>query len=322
MDWFHRLTGFAELDYAATRERLSVSGNRLHSRVNGRSYAIGCLELVSLRELRQRVAGLAAGAAGPTRVTEISGDVRALHQAPEHGGALFQVASQFNLLEMPHPTVTPERGVTGYADDLTQGPACAMAAGAATLYRNYFVPVDGFPGQTRDRQLNALAALGRELGHLDAPLWDYCNGYPLCSAEGLRRLAHRLDAADEPERDRLRSCLEIGLHWDVEVTDAPWSPGPLVSQALCSALPVAYSGHPARLWEPLGRLVLEAAYEATLLAGVVNSQRPGGSRQVLLTRLGGGAFGNPPAWIDAALERGLGRVGQAGLEVVLVSRRG
>ena len=51
---------------------------------------------------------------------------------PEYEGALFQVASQFNALEMISPTVTPEEGATRYEHDRTQGPACAMAAGAAT----------------------------------------------------------------------------------------------------------------------------------------------------------------------------------------------
>src|SRR4029077_13447538 len=44
-----------------------------------------------------------------------------------------------------------------------QGPACAMAAGAATIYRNYFAPVDGEIGQTRDRQIDALAGVGTAL---------------------------------------------------------------------------------------------------------------------------------------------------------------
>ena len=39
--------------------------------------------------------------------------------------------------------MTPEHGVTRYQHDRTQGPACAIAAGAATIYRNYFAPVGG-----------------------------------------------------------------------------------------------------------------------------------------------------------------------------------
>jgi hypothetical protein len=52
--------------------------------------------------------------------------MRRMHRLPENAGALFQVASQFNLLEMVSPSVTPEDGVTRYQDDHTQGPACAI----------------------------------------------------------------------------------------------------------------------------------------------------------------------------------------------------
>ena len=44
MDWFEKLTGFRESDYDVTRSRLEVVGGRLHSKVNGQSYAIGNLE--------------------------------------------------------------------------------------------------------------------------------------------------------------------------------------------------------------------------------------------------------------------------------------
>jgi hypothetical protein len=86
-----------------------------------------------------------------------------MHSAPEFSGALFQVASQFNALEMTGPGVTPEHGVTRYRDDHTQGPACAIAAGAATIYRNYFVPVANGIGQTAKRQLNGLETVGTTL---------------------------------------------------------------------------------------------------------------------------------------------------------------
>ena len=81
---------------------------------------------------------------------------------------------------MVGPTVTPELGVTRYKDDPTQGPACAIAAGAATIYRNYFAPVDGSHGQTTKRQLDGLADLGASLSAaLNQPLnalWRMQNG--------------------------------------------------------------------------------------------------------------------------------------------------
>ena len=96
---------------------------------------MGRLELVTLQDLRDRVGALDASATQPrpSRFETVTGDVRELHRKLDYAGALFQVASQFNLLEMIGPQVSPEEGVARYADDRTQGPACAMAAGAAVV---------------------------------------------------------------------------------------------------------------------------------------------------------------------------------------------
>ena len=306
-DWFERLTGFRETDPTAVRSRLQVEGTSLLSSHNGARYQIGTLELPSLGELRQRADELELSGKG-LRIRAISGDARALHRKPEFHGALFQVASQFNLLEMTGPSLTPEDGVARYARDPTQGPACAIAAGAATIYRNYFVPVGDQVGQSQERQLDALSDLGQALaersGLLVSDLWSMRNGYALATEQGLDAIGAVLAGLDEPGRDALRAKLRIGLHWNVEVTDGSDTPRPIVSQAFCSALPVAYCRIDPARWAPFARLVLEAAYEATLLAGVLHA-RAGGTNRVLLTRVGGGAFGNALAWIDEAIERAL-----------------
>lgn len=278
--------------------------------------------MVSLRMLRER-ATANDGVPGRLTVGEMVGDVRWLHRSPELSGALFQVASQFNLLEMVHPGVTPEDGVTRYEDDPTQGPACAIAAGAATIYRNYFAPVLGEPGQTRDRQLDGLADMGRAfcaaLGRPVRDLWTMRNGYALCTRDGLDAIRAHLAKIDDAGRDALREALCIGLNWDVEVTDGEEPHPGFVSQAFCSALPVAYSEVQSRHWVPFATLILESAYEATLWAAVLNARR-GASNIVLLTRLGGGAFGNADSWIDGALRHALNRVRDFGLDVRLVRR--
>ena len=320
MDWFERLTGFRETDYAATRAKLLVEGDRLISLVNGKSYGIGRLELASLDTLRQK-ANLADGPSGRLLVSLVSGDVREMHRRPEYAGALFQVASQFNLLEMVGPDKTPEDGVTCYEADKTQGPACAIAAGAATIYRNYFAEVGGHLGQTREHQLDGLAGLGQLLSEaLNRPvgtLWNMKNGYALCSLEGLSAISDYIQSSSTDTVDLLRSKLRIGLHHDVDVTDAD-HPFPAVSQAFCSALPIAYSRVPAPNWQALALIVLEAAYEATMRAAVLNALR-GTSNVVMLTSLGGGAFGNKEAWINKAIMRALEMVRGLDLDVRLVS---
>jgi hypothetical protein len=325
MDWFEHLTGFAETGYAQTQARLSVEAGQLVSHAGARRSGVGRLELASLHSLRARCAALPV-AGRRTTVRSVVGDARALHADPALAGALFQVASQLNLLEMVSPDVTPEQGVARYAFDRTQGPACAMAAGAATIYRNYLVPVQGQPGQTATRQIDALQPLGEalatELGCSVGALWSMRNGYALCTAAGLAAITAWIRQADERQRDGMRGHLCVGLHHDVEVTDLPpppdRSPRQRVSQAFCSALPVAYSAIAPGAWEAFARLVLEAAYEATLRAAALR-HAAGAPATVLLTRLGGGAFGNDEAWIDDAMARALGLVTTAGLDVRLVS---
>ena len=79
---------------------------------------------------------------GKLGVSIISGDVREMHRRPEFAGALFQFASQFNLLEMIGPNKTPEDGVTIYQSDRKQGPACGMAAGTPGLSGEYAACLD------------------------------------------------------------------------------------------------------------------------------------------------------------------------------------
>ncbi|MEI6115611.1 MAG: hypothetical protein WCP99_13700 [Burkholderiales bacterium] len=321
MTWFERLTGFAEGNYDVVRSKLEVDGQTLRSRVNGQGFRIGTLELASLGELRTR-ALTEPTAAGKPRFSIVQGDARKLHAQKEYNRALFQVASQFNLLEMTSPNVTPEDGVGRYQTDPTQGPACAIAAGAATIYRNYFALVDGQPGQRADRQLDGLGDLGQALSvALGVPvtsLWSMRNGYALCTQQGLELINEHLASLAPIALDALRSKLRIGLHWDVEVTDGEVENRPLVSQAFCSALPVAYSHLSHVNWQPFASLILEASYEATLLGAILNARR-GASKTVLLTLVGGGVFGNERDWILGAIRRALRVIRGHDVDVRVVS---
>ncbi len=301
--WFEKRLGFAEESPEQVRAQLALEGEVLVSRVNGARLGCGWLELPQLDELR-RLDREPPGTP-PSRVSEVLGESIALHRAAENAGALFQAASQFNLLEMVGPNVTPERGVGIYEQDKNQGPACAIACGGGTIYRNYFAEFDGGLGQTAERQIDCLRDLGAELGD---GLWRMRNGYALATAEGLERISARLANADNAEREHLRGLLRIGVQHDVEVLDTQHG----VTQVYGSALPVAYGEPPASAWEPFARLVLEASYEATLRAARIWQCTP-----VYLTFLGGGVFGNAPEWIEDAIVRALERV--RGLDVRLVS---
>lgn len=313
--WFKKLTGFNEESPENVREKLLLDGSNLVSKVNGKTFQFGGLKTPTLSELRAE--------ALPTeifkdviRITEIVRDVQLLHADPENENALFQVASQFNLLEMVGPEVTPERGVDIYEHDYTQGPACAIACGAGTIYRNYFAQVKGRIGQTFDNQFDCLELIGKELNNDELQLWTMRNGYALASQSGLEAINTRLNSLSELEREELKGKLKIGLQWHTEVTFS--ENRQLVSQAFCSALPVAYSHVSPAYWEDFARLILEATYEATLYAALINYEKTN-CNKVYLTLVGGGAFGNSFYWIAESLTKALNKFRNTPLDVRIVS---
>ncbi len=324
MLWFEKLMGFSEESPEQVRELTRVEDGWLHSLVNGEKYRVGAFECVSLDELRSRTnsgSGKDWGCPSSLSIGEVVGDVQELHRDPQNSGALFQVASQFNLLEMVSPEVSPEAGVARYEMDFTQGPACAIAAGAGTIFRNYWIPMpEGQVGQTREQQIDCLAGIGEELGNDQGNLWQMRNGYVLPPrSAALAEVNAMLQQLSADDLSSLQGKLKIGVHWDVGVTLEGCDHS--VAQVYASALPVAYSVIQSGLWEPFARMVLEAAYEATLRAAVINAKRTG-NRRVYLTLLGGGAFGNRSEWICDAIVRALQLGYSQQLDVSIVSYGG
>ena len=316
--WFKELTGFSENSPYQVRENLILDGENLISKATGKCFSCGSLSIPSLGELRGELQSRSFPS-GKISLNEIIADVQELHKDKENTGSLFQVASQFNLLEMVSPEVSPDSGVDGYEYDHTQGPACSIAAGAGTLFRNYFATVNGQIGQSSDNQIDTLVDLGEALGNSDNSLWVMKNGYALASKSGLETISKTLSDSNESEVDELRQLLRIGLQHDTEVTIS--TSRHKVSQAYCSALPIAYSQYSAELWKPFAELVLEASYEATICAAIINSAKPTGNNKVFLTLLGGGAFGNDLVWIINAIERAVMRYRNYKLDVFVVSYR-
>ena len=314
--WFEDLFGFQEENPYQVREELELRDGTITSRVNGRSFGCGRLSTPTLGELREKVEQSGQRGSGRIKLCEVVANVQELHRDPANAGSLYQVASQFNLLEMTGPGVTPEMGVAIYEEDRTQGPACAIACGAGTVYRNYFTDVDGQLGQSADRQIDCLAEVGEALGNAEGQLWAMRNGYCLPTEAGLQQVDDALSRMDEDQLDSLRAQLRIGVHKYVQVTLDGSNHS--VSQAFCSAVPVKYSHLPGHLWERFARLVLEASYEATLCAAALKRAEHGNNK-VFLTMLGGGAFGNRDEWILSAIERAVTQFADVDLDVVVVS---
>ena len=312
-DWFETLFGFKEGSYEWTQSQFETVDGVLKSRHNDKSFQIGLFSNPTLSELREQ----AMTQTGQSKVSHvIVGDALDIHADPENAGDMFQVASQFNALEFGSPEITPEDGITGYAFDMTQGPACSLAAAAGTVHRNYLLNLRGQFGQRKNSQLNNLATLESSLN--GGPYWQVKNGYVESDEDSLTPLATELN---KHNRDDLTGAVRIGIQGQTQVTFAnrfaPLQVPHLVSQAFCSAISCSYSKVETTIWEPLATIVLEAAYEGTLLAAAIEKSRGTGSGRVWLTFIGGGVFGNEDSWIMSAMKIALGRTSNLGLDIRL-----
>ena len=313
--WFKELFGFDESSPETVRENISIDGINLVSKVNGKSFQYGLLEIPTLSELIQQAPNR-DGFKDKIIVREIIGNAQELHCDASNKNALFQAASQFNLLEMVGPHITPERGIDIYERDFTQGPACAIACGAGTIYRNYFVPLNKQEGQSINNQIDCLELVGKELNNEELLLWEMSNGYALLNQDGLLNINAQLSQLNQEQRERLKGKLKVGIQWHTEVTLS--GTNQTVSQVYCSALPVAYSHIESFYWESFARIILEATYEATLYTALITYKRTG-CNKVLLTLVGGGAFGNEIEWITDSLLSTINKFKNTPLEIGIVS---
>lgn len=316
--WFKNLTGFSEKNPEYVRENLTVQDNYLISKANDEKLCFGRLEIPTLVQLRSTI-NLADFPEKKTSIKEVVGNVQHLHLDPANKNALFQAASQFNLLEMVNPNITPEQGIDRYENDRTQGPSCAIACGAGTIYRNYFVPINNQLGQTKNNQIDCLEEIGKELKNEERQLWSMENGYAMANQEGLTFINKHLASLNQEQTEALKGKLKIGIQWNTAVTISPKKH--LVTQVYCAALPVTYSEVPVPYWENFASLILEATYEATLYVALKN-MKENNCNLVYLTLIGGGVFGNEQKWIFDALEKAVLKFKNTGLDIRIVSYSG
>mgnify|MGYP006081254931 CR=1 FL=1 len=235
MSWFEDTFGFKETTYDATRERFEFlesegegEGFTLKVKDTDKSFHIGKFEMLSLSDARARLSHANTSDTGDSSEHELGGltfkniigDVSTLILDASNAGNVFQAASQFNVLEMMSPEVTPDKGITCYFRDRTQGPISAMACPAGTAFRNYYLTGSsssssssstvgvglGQGGSFGGSQVNTLHAVedllfNVEGGKLGDRYWNVENGFciPLQkdSLPSLNlRLAVEVDAGD------------------------------------------------------------------------------------------------------------------------------
>ncbi|CAE7219763.1 unnamed protein product, partial [Symbiodinium natans] len=316
--WFEEAFGVPEGKYKEMRSDFEAAAGLLICKSTGKMFQAGTLRTPTLADLKAQLdAARQEGHgdyfhAGALSFANVTSDSLSLYQDPANAGAVFQVSSLFNCLE----TVDgyhPEDGITHYCTKATQGAASAIACPAATFFRNYFVHSTGQGAGARPVDLlEELASLVQNAKH---GYWTMKNGHCLPRVDGsIAKFSHRL-ATNHDLENQAREVVQVGVHWETEV----WQMSHQVCQVLCGALPVGYlKAVRSNDWFVFAKVVLQAAYEATLTVASCLAAKRGARVKVFLTAIGAGSLSNRVSWIASALERSLEQFASEPLDVVLV----
>jgi hypothetical protein len=318
--WFENLFGFRE-SVSSVEENFIVTHRDGHafltSKVNNRTWNAGAFSVRNISSF-----AVPSPSAHPGVLHVICGrpgdltlvNVLTAQSFGFFDGSTFQAASNFNCLEFTSDMQTASDGVTNYVFDYTQGPYCALAAGPAIVYRNYFVPhSDGVVGQLiQEVELLKRSPIGQFVVH----------GYPILNA-------NRLEQIKDANWDDLDQ-FSIGLHEHCEVTTTQVGhqvtitgvpEGRIVHHVYAAALNFMGTVILNPTSERIGRQMLKAEYRATVLAAAEMAKKyPGrkGSNKLVLTQVGTGVFGNPREWVIEAIDTSADLILESGLQVYVV----
>jgi hypothetical protein len=325
-EWFPHLFGFDE-SVPAVQKNLEVKELDDHaeitSLVNHRTFNAGKFRLRDIPSFGSPVpvGGGTLNIIRGARSRAGLENVLAAQSHPDFDGATFLAASNFNCLEFTGQPHFAEMGVTPYVSDMTQGPYCALGAGAAVVYRNYFVlHEDGTRGQLNNNEVRLLK---------NTPLDEFVShGYPKIRAADSEKLKPYNWEEFVPK-------FLIGVHENCEVTttetppnfsDAP--PGRIVHQVYAAAFNFNYWNDGVNdnpITRDIAEKLLRAEYRATILAAwELSLKYPGrtGSKKLVLSLLGGGVHGNPMELICGAITSCEALIVDSGLQCYVVCYSG
>jgi len=220
-----------------------------------------------------------------------------LQSLPAYRNSVFQVASNFNLVEGGREKVTPDSAnfCTNYRWDRTQGPTAAISAAPAAIVRVYSAFYDPntdssqWP-QTRKKQVNILATV--------ADHFPMKNGYVFWQGAQLPKFPKR---GTKPYNDLLKKTY-IGYHKNIQVTtghrtpsyvEAVTSPEQIIDQVFGAAVNLGEgtdSGKYNRTVVDCSercQFALDQSYESAYAGAIAE-----GRQHLILTLIGGGAFNN------------------------------
>jgi hypothetical protein len=285
---------------------------------NSRIFAMGEFKEYSIAQLRTASNGKVKSGNGSLHIIEAQNpsgtpylskvDVGAMQADPVFNDAVFQIASNFNGLEL---TSNQDNmgDITRYVFDYTQGPFASISAAPGLFLRHYYMFYDPkIPSaqwkQTPSHQLNFL-------DQTDIPV---TNSYVDFSIKNP-------DLVSNYPVDKIK----VGVHTDIEVTfgfmpttasfEEVNNPNQKINQVFTAAVDFGSNSSFKKNEKALAiaQTVLNAAYEGTIRTAIVLDKK-----KVVLTLVGGGVFNNSINSIYKAIALNKDLIKDYGLDVTVI----
>lgn len=327
--FFANITQEQENDFKPDHSKITVDDTRNINGImnfkikntDGQEFNAGYFEQITLGKLRKEATGLSNRQnKEPIKFTIMYAqenrntvDIGALQADPKNIDTVFQIASNFNVLESTDYSSLPI--LTNYIWDMTQGPLASISAAPGLIFRQYYCFWNQFPDNPKKwpikEQNSGEIHSDSHINLLENLNITTQNGYIISGIENII-----------PENF---NNFKIGFHSNIQVTSGLahgnqhqvfYDPKQLINQVFAAAINMGQCQTEDEYiaTSEQAKLILKWTYEATLKAAFCM-----GKTRVFLTRMGGGAFGNNPSWIEEAIIEAINDpvLEKSGLEVIL-----
>ena len=297
--WFFNTFGFNE------DENYHINRTKLKNHLNIVDIKDGKLEFYNLSRIKHDIIELDieyvtnSSFNAPITFEHIIGDIIDLQKNLENNDASFQIASQFNCLEMIDQYVSPIDGITNYYKDKTQGPLAVICTPYALAWRNYV-----FKDYTHESQIDMTHDLLSYFQTINLSIsWHVINGYLIIDEDNLNKINEilKIEVLYNNAKEYVVVCMQRNVN--VILNGVYYN---TISHIFCSGIPLSY--YPNNMinkndWNLLSMLILETQYELTMLCSIYNNILKNNNQPLFLTKIGVGAFGMNKNILIKAIEK-------------------
>jgi len=296
-------------------------------------FQAGTFSTLSIEDLRKKTATINSKNPGNFNVIEAESpigqpyyqyvDIGANQADPKNKDVVFQVASNFNALELTSPSDQMEN-ISNYIYDKTQGPFASISAGSGLILRSYYAFIT--PKELENSNSKASTWKQYPVNHLwtTADKNKQLNLLQNTDIPVLNSYVAFYNKKLSEIKNFETKNIEIGWHENIQVTSGLMQgdkhmlindPLQIINQVFTAA--VDFYSNQAFLEDKkainIAQNILDAAYEGTLRAAALF-----GKKKVYLSLIGGGVFQNKLSWIASAIEKMENFIKNSGLEVTLI----